>query len=290
MRFWAISDLHLLKTKPSEFGSKLRIPEADICVLAGDICDDLEAGLEWVAAIIAPHMPVIFVPGNHDFFGRSLTGTVPEAQSIAAHCSGEAHGRHPIHVLDNQTLVLDGVRIIGSTLWTDFAILAPHNADADTVEKYRNQALANMRGAMPEYQAVYVNEVFGNIIPKLMTPKDAYWLHLDSRRYLQEELSKSFEGTTVVVTHHAPHPGSISSFHGRNNLTPGFVSDLTDIIEGFKPDLWLHGHVHESFDYHVGDTRIFCHPKGTGNPNFSWQGGLFDIPSASPAPTFRSNK
>lgn len=289
MRLWVISDLHLLKTKPSEFGSKLRIPEADICVLAGDICDDLEAGLHWAAAVIASQMPVIFVPGNHDFIGRSLSGTVPEAQSIAAHCSGKAYGRHPIHVLDNQTLVIDGVRFIGSTLWTDFAILAPPNAAAETVERHRNQALANMRGAMPEYQAVYVNEVFGNIIPKLMTPKDAYWLHLDSRRYLEEELSKPFHRTTVVVTHHAPHPNSISTFHGRNNLTPGFVSDLSDLIHDHKIDLWVHGHVHESVDYQVGNTRIFCHPKGTGNPNFSWQGGLIDIPSASPAPTFRSS-
>lgn len=165
MRLWVISDLHLLKTEPSEFGSKLRIPEADICVLAGDICDDLEAGLQWVATIIATHMPVIFVPGNHDFIGRSLTGTVPEAQSIAAHCSGNAHGRHPIHVLDNETLVIDGVRFIGSTLWTDFAILAPDNADADTVEKYRNQALANMKGAMPEYQAVYVTKPLVALFP-----------------------------------------------------------------------------------------------------------------------------
>ncbi|MCH6206374.1 metallophosphoesterase [Brucella ciceri] len=279
MRLWIISDLHLLKTDPEQFGSRLRIPKADVCVLAGDICDDLEAGLSWVGSVIAPHMPVIFVPGNHDFFGRALTTTVLEAESIAAHVSGKANGRHQIHVLDNKTIVIGGTRFIGTTLWTDFAIHAPPNADAPTVKKFREAALANMRLAMPEYREVYFNEVIGNVIPRLMTAYDAYNLHIDSRKYLVEELSKPFVGPTVVATHHAPHPKSISTFHGRDSLTPAFVSDLTDIIEQFEPDLWVHGHVHENFDYYVGKTRIYCHPYGNGNPNFSWKGGLIDIPS-----------
>ena len=28
------------------------------------------------------------------------------------------------------------------------------------------------------------------------------------------------------------------------------------------PSLWIHGHIHESFDYDVGNCRVLCNPRG----------------------------
>lgn len=106
----------------------------------------------------------------------------------------------------------------------------------------------------------------------MFTPEQALALHRESRAWLEERLSEPFDGKTVVVTHHAPHPGSISPKYLGDALTPAFVSDLTDLIGRHQPDMWIHGHVHHSCDYVVPETktRIVCNPRGYGyeNPSF----------------------
>ncbi len=37
---------------------------------------------------------------------------------------------------------------------------------------------------------------------------------------------------------------------------------VSQIIEEQQPALWVHGHTHDSCDYHVGATRVVCNPKG----------------------------
>lgn len=43
----------------------------------------------------------------------------------------------------------------------------------------------------------------------------------------------------------------------------------------FGPDLWVHGHMHNSVDYRVGATRVVTNPRGYAgheiNPNFNPQ-------------------
>ena len=76
------------------------------------------------------------------------------------------------------------------------------------------------------------------------------------------ELSKPWEGKTVVITHHAPHKNSIHPKFATDQLTPAFASDLTDIISNFDIDLWIHGHMHDAADYSVYGTRVLCNPMG----------------------------
>lgn len=287
MKIWAISDLHLKECDPKKFGSKIKIPDADVCVFAGDIADDLEAGLNWVGQIVCPHMPVVMVLGNHDYFNRSLVSAVSEAREIAKTAiiarneinefkiddAGELVKYNKIYILDDHAelkIKSQNVRFIGSTLWTDFAIHAPEDAPADVVEAYRNQALSDLQGKMPEYALTS----FGS---RMMNPYDAYASFENSRKALIDKLATPYSGETVIITHHAPHRNSISKHFGMNNLTPAFVSDLSDVINDYQPDIWIHGHVHENFDYMVGRTRVVCHPKGNGNPDFSWSKGIIEL-------------
>jgi hypothetical protein len=45
-------------------------------------------------------------------------------------------------------------------------------------------------------------------------------------------------------------------------FNPFFVSNCEALIYDKKPSIWIHGHMHNDFDYTLGETRIICHPKG----------------------------
>lgn len=251
MDLWVLSDLHL--TNLDTFGDKLRIPDADLCILAGDVSDDLEASMKWMSRVIRPRMPVLYVLGNHCLFGRTLNSVVDEGRQLAK--------RYGIILLENDTLTcrLDGrekVRFVGATMWTDF-----------NLNGSRELAFEQLSESMPEYHHCQVDETGIR-----MRPRDAYKLHLESRAFIEETLATPFDGKTVIVSHHCPHPNSILERYKGDSINPAFASDLSDLIEGCQPDLWIHGHTHASLDFHVGKTRILCNPRGNGgNKSFDWR-------------------
>lgn len=94
------------------------------------------------------------------------------------------------------------------------------------------------------------------------TPEDAIQLHSASRDWLTAMLAEPFDGKTVVVTHHAPSSQSVHPRYARDLLTPAFASNLENLVEGDRVALWIHGHMHESFDYEIYRTRMVCNPRG----------------------------
>jgi Icc-related predicted phosphoesterase len=96
------------------------------------------------------------------------------------------------------------------------------------------------------------------------TPDRTRALHAESRTWLRENLALPFNGKTVVVSHHCPHPLSVSREYDGDHLTPAFCSDLSPEISEFQPVLWVHGHTHFCFDYVVPETRtrVVCNPRG----------------------------
>jgi predicted phosphodiesterase len=82
--------------------------------------------------------------------------------------------------------------------------------------------------------------------------------HMKSRAWLR--VAVPFEGRTVVVTHHGPHLNSVHPRYLGELLNAAFVSDLSPLVE--QADLWIHGHVHDSSDYHVGKCRVLTNPRG----------------------------
>jgi Icc-related predicted phosphoesterase len=105
-------------------------------------------------------------------------------------------------------------------------------------------------------------------------PEEALLSHTTSRIFLNTTLAVPFAGPTVVITHHGVHWGSVHSQFKRDMLIPAYVSDLSDTIEAHQPTLWVHGHVHTSFDYRVGETRIVCNAHGYGDENPDFDGRL----------------
>lgn len=229
MKLHVLSDLH---TEFADFSP----PEtdADVVVLAGDIGVGLN-GIEWAARRF-PEVPVIYVPGNHEFYGHDI-GLTDELKAAAP---------PNIHVLNNGRLEFDGVRFLASTLWTDFRL---HGEGEAWFARQRAKRLI---------------EDFASIKNggRRFTPEYSVELHEASKAWLVGELEREFDGPTVVVTHHLPASTSIAKRYTNDPLNPVFASRLEYVIEKYQPELWIHGHTHVPCDYELFDTRIVCNPRG----------------------------
>jgi 3',5'-cyclic AMP phosphodiesterase CpdA len=224
MKIQIVSDLHL------EFGPlELPVEGADVLIAAGDIALGLE-GFQWLEQF---SIPVIYVAGNHEYWGQDLAGLTAAL--------ADRSGAGDIHFLENRAVVLDGVRFLGCTLWTDF------NACDEA-------AMDELRFIMNDFR--YVTR--GG---RLMRPDDLVELNLASRAWLAETLASPYEGKTVVVTHHAPLMRSW--YYGRHGVVQyAYCNDLCELMRSGPVDLWVHGHVHESFDYEDCGVRVVCNPRG----------------------------
>lgn len=244
MRIWPLSDLHL---DVMNLEGELEIPNADVCVIAGDLSRPLAEAVSWIAHEIAPYMPVVYVPGNHEFYQSSIREGTQEGIAAAK--------RTGIHLLLDDIAVIDGVRFLGSILWTDYEIMGQ-----------KPLAMLNAVQCMNDHRLIALQ---ANPFNRFL-PADALTMHNNSRAFLTDAMRIPFEGPTVVVSHHCPHPNSIDPKYDGDILNAAFASDLTDLIELGRPELWVHGHTHTSFDYIVGKTRIVCNPRGYGRENKSF--------------------
>ncbi len=233
MKLNILSDLHL------GFGAMER-PEndADVVVLAGDLSRPLEAAV-WALRF---EKPVIYVLGNHEFYGSSIDGAAEQLKRLC-------EGTH-VHVLDDSDVVIDGVRFLGSTLWTDFELFD------DTAK--RAEAIAQARQLIRDFSRIRTREAER----AMFTPEDSAALFRRHSRWLGARLSTPHAGPTVVVTHHAPSRQSIHPRFADSLLNACFVSDAQHLLGADRARLWIHGHTHDSFDYSVNGTRVVCNPRG----------------------------
>lgn len=253
MRLWVMSDLH---TEHAPLELPREFPAADVCVVAGDFgAKGVVKSLEWLHRHVVPAMPVVFVAGNHDYYGTSLMESVEEGRAAAASMPG-------VHFLENETVDLFGVTFAGCTLWTDYDL---HGGP--------ELAMWSACRSMNDYRKIR----FSKRPFERFTPTRALRMHRDSRRFLSEALADDGR-RTVVVTHHAPSQRSLPPcFHG-DQISPAYASDMEDLMMQRGPALWVHGHIHEPVDYVVGKTRVVSSPRGyPGERTDTFQGTVLEI-------------
>lgn len=227
MKIWILFDMHL-----DAGGEPLAPPpEADIAVVAGDICDD-----RWIEDT-SRLLPVIFVAGNHELYHHNFRERMAGLRALC----GAA-------LLDNSEITVGGVRFVGCTLWTDYN----RGSTAAMDEAWRT---------MSDHRLIeWQEDPWGRFCPE-----DALNLHRQSVLFLRNSTCDNNppDMPTVVVTHHAP---SVQSIHPRYRdgalLNHAFASDLDYLVEGSGAALWVHGHTHDVSDYEIGETRVLCNPHG----------------------------
>jgi predicted phosphodiesterase len=233
MKLHVLSDLHL-----SQAGFEPPATDADVVVLAGDIARPREA-IAWAQRFA---QPVLYVAGNHEFYGSRVAGTRELLREL---CAGTR-----VHLLDDGEVRLQGVRFLGTTLWTDFDIFGPGPA--------RETGIAAASRFMRDFQRIRLRDDEDT----LLTPEHSEALFRGHAAWLQERLAEPHDGPTVVITHHAPSPRSIHPRFVGAPVNVCFVSDLEHLLGRDRVQLWIHGHTHDSFDYEVAGTRVVCNPRG----------------------------
>ena len=231
MKVQVLSDLH------QEFGMRdFSFSKADIVVFAGDVNVGLK-GINWMLETI-PDKPVIYVLGNHEYYGGAYPKTLEKIKL-------RAHGTN-VHVLENECINFGGVNFHGTTLWTDFSIFG-NPIEYGII----------CQGKMNDYKKIRRSPSYS----KLRTV-DTYRIHQKSITWLEESLNSKKGQINFVVTHHAPSLKSIPERFKEDQLTSAYASNLDEFILAHQPDYWIHGHIHDAIQYQIGGTKVICNPHG----------------------------
>ena len=258
-----LSDLHL---ESNPHFQATPTPGADLLVLAGDIgsyqpgsaltrLEIADFGLARFSPLPVEQggagwpTPVFYLPGNHEYDGLDFDATHARLR--------ETCERLGMVWLESQSVVLQGVRFIGNTLWADFDALSTDAArhDALTVGQ---QLQAREKAFRAANFYLSKNHTFRHGTP--MLAEDVRTLGLQSQAWLRDALAVPFDGPTVAVTHFAPSLLSADPRYGLTPGTAGFCNSLDELLPLAK--LWLHGHLHCPLNYVQHGCRVVANPLG----------------------------
>lgn len=251
MKLKLFSDIHL------EFREYLfdhiHLPHNDdketALLLSGDISTGTSA-IPFIEEMCKNFKYVIMISGNHEYYGQDFDKVNSDWANYEQ--SGSPGN---FHFLYNDWRILDGIRFLGGTMWTSFG----------------NKDLISMRYAsqrMNDYAAIKRNNM--SLTTEFVAEEHDRFIN-----FLSQKLDENFNGPTVVLSHHSP--GNALRLRGRKERGDDcYFADIENLIgKSDKISLWVHGHVHQSYDYMINNTRVVCNPYGywghSVNGNFNRQ-------------------
>lgn len=252
MKLLILSDLHHELWREHAPTIDPAISKSDVVILAGDI-NIGDRAVTWASKVFSGR-PVLYVHGNHEAYGKNLEDM---QRDIAAACRATDN----VHFLNCGEFILGDVRFLGATLWTDFTLFGDDS---------RQSAMREAGEVMVDYKRIRLaSKGF-----RKLRPTDTAQFHAQQRLWLQEKLAEPFEGKTVVITHMAPSMLSVAERFATDQVSAAYASRLDHLVE--KADLWVHGHMHDSFDYQIGKCRVICNPCGYMTRGGGMENGTFD--------------
>lgn len=266
MRVFPISDLHLERRRLAAI--PMPTGPFDVLACAGDLWEGHpERGLAAVLTL-AQGRPVVLVPGNHERYAP--TGDERTAPRLLAALEAEVArlnaAGHTIHLLQGSaSVVLDGVRFVGTTLWTDWR-LAGRWLGPDTPDRPDDPvAYAAARMTDPVTGSREFRGSIRNGDGSVWSPADAMAAHATERATLMSTLARPHAGPTVCLTHHPAGTAAADAFRGAPGVPwwlPAFYATtvLDDLPDAARPDVWISGHFHAGHDLRVGRTRWVANP------------------------------
>ncbi|KAB2727401.1 metallophosphoesterase [Brucella anthropi] len=258
MKLWIWSDVHN-ELQDVAYPTREEAPDYDVIMIAGDLnaAPDIHLTLEFL--IRRYKKPILYVPGNHEFYqnkwliddrDRSLES---DRQTIKAIETLSLQWPQRFYCLDADEVIIGNTRFIGASLWVDFLMRLPAKSDL-------RQRMWMARQMLNDFHAICMQD------GKRFTPENMLDLHRSDAAYIRKKLAEPFDGPTVVLTHHMPHPDCTPpAYAGQdaNFLFACGAEAFNDILHSDQaPDLWICGHTHHTFDVQIGQSRIVCNPYG----------------------------
>ena len=225
MNLFVASDWHC------EFGMDIEtlIPKDDnaydVFVMAGDFTTfaHMEADVSELCSLVSK--PILYVPGNHEFYGSSIEKTEKLLESL------ESKYKH-LHVLNRKTIRIDEIDFAGCVGWMDMSFGGWfHQVQISDFKQIENWTIENCiaHGLVDRQFLMGLNE----------------------------------HKTNVIITHNGCTEKSMARKYASSPLNSYFINDYRNIIERCKPKTWIHGHTHTAFEYQVGlNTHVYCNPLG----------------------------
>lgn len=222
------SDLHI---EFHRFDPPAVPADIDLVILAGDI-DKKGRGVRWANDTF--NCTTVYIVGNHEFYDGHLDRTLQKMRDAAA-----PH----VHILENESLVMGNIRILGTAAWTDFSSTGDQVAASNVAREWMN-----------DFKYIRTDSSYRRIRPQDIIEKNRA-----AKNWLAEELATPHEGKTIVVTHHAPTPTVVGSKH-EGHLNAAYSNDWPRLIE--QAHLWVFGHTHKAVDVELSGCRIVSNPRG----------------------------
>ena len=266
MNIQLLSDLHL---ESNPHFTAQPVAGADLLVLAGDIgsyqknsqltsLKIADFGLARFSPLAVAQggtgwpTPVFFVPGNHEYDGLDFDDAHTRLR--------ETCERLGMVWLERQCVVLNGVRFVGCTLWTDFDALTGGSMDSTSSGNITLGEQLKARDKAFRAANFYLKKNNSMHAGQPMLAEAVREQGLQSQTWLRQALSVPFEGTTAVITHFAPSLRSADPRYGITPGTAGFCNSLDDLLPLAK--VWMHGHLHCATDYVAHGCRVVANPLG----------------------------
>lgn len=251
MKIKLFSDLHL------EFRNNLfdhiHEPHKDdkdtTLLLAGDIALSTQS-IPFIEEMCKHFKHVLMICGNHEFYHHQFNKVIDDFAAWELEGAPENY-----HFLHNDLRILDGVRFLGGTMWTDFDHSNP-------------LVLATAQNNMNDYNIIYGSDGT-SITPHFVLRENEKFID-----FLIQKFAEPFDGKTVVMSHHSPGNALRRSSYSKPGLLDAcYYADMEQYVGNEdKAVLWVHGHVHQSYDYMINNTRVVTNPYGywgrETNPDF----------------------
>lgn len=242
------SDIHL------EFGQRdFDLPDADILLLAGDICviDHLRPFVftkfgsgtrQFFIDVAAKYKTVIYIPGNHEFYDGCIEADISIVNDFL-----KDEGIENIIYSHCNNVLIDDVKFVFATLWTDF-------------NKGNPLVTNSVQHNMNDYQKIMIGDFGLDSGVRYITSADIEEIHNQHRNHIRHNIECE---KVVVMTHHAPNMLS----RGRSGLsTMDYAYCCTDmddvILDNEQIKYWVCGHTHTRNSYMIGNTNVLSNCRG----------------------------
>jgi Icc-related predicted phosphoesterase len=195
---------------------------------------------------------VIYILGNHEHYYRDYNTTILHIKHMLSRFAN-------LHILEQEMVTVGNVNFLGGTLWTDMNQEDPNTMSGLTT-------MNDFRIIFKGDRTTRFSDAEGNVLDRTarLTPEDVLVDHKRMLEYIRRMIKRRPTEKFVICGHHAPSEQSIDPVYANDRImSAGFASNLDDFVLNYPQiKLWTHGHVHQSYDYMIGSTRILCNPRG----------------------------